>query len=142
MEVPISNLQNINDKLGYGNSKNMPQSGFLNYFNARARKIDITVIDKSHNGLETVQYINQYLKLIPEMQAIYIIIKSLTYQYKLYDPKNGGIRSYAIFLMLLSFLQTHMETSTAQRLLQFLYYFGYIYEYEYPHQHQNPTIVT
>lgn len=74
------------------------------------------------------------------MQAIYAIIKSLTYQYKLYDPKNGGIRSYAIFLMLLSFLQAHVEKSTAMRLLEFLYYFGYIYDYDGQYQHQNPTM--
>ena len=94
----------------------------------RARKIDITVIDKNHNGQEIVNYINQLLSMIPELQPIYFIIKTLSYQFKLYDPKNGGIRSYGIFVMLALFLQHHMpDRSIAQRLLDFLYYFSYLY---------------
>ena len=75
------------------------------YKGSKPRKIDITVIDRSHNGPAIVHYINENLKLSPQLKPLFFVIKSLTYNFKLNDPKIGGIRTYAIIIMILSFLQ-------------------------------------
>jgi DNA polymerase sigma len=45
------------------------------------------------------------MKLSPQLKPLFFVIKALTYFFKLNDPKNGGIRTYAIVIMILSFLQ-------------------------------------
>ncbi len=41
-------------------------NSFSNSGNGKwARKVDITVADKSHNGRDTVEYIRQYISAIP-----------------------------------------------------------------------------
>jgi DNA polymerase sigma len=74
--------------------------------NSKMRKIDITVIDRNHNGLAIAHYISENLKVFPQLKPLFFTIKSLTYHFKLNDPKNGGIRTYGIIIMILSFLQT------------------------------------
>ncbi len=44
--------------------------------------------------------------MYPQLKPLFFVIKSLTYNYHLNDPKTGGIRTYAIIVMILSFLQT------------------------------------
>ena len=58
-------------------------------------------------------------------------MKYLTACYKLGEPKNGGLRTYALIIMLLSRIAKWNETNVAKFLIDFLYYFGYYYDYQY-----------
>lgn len=92
------------------------------------------MLDSSHNGIQIVNYIQSHIKNIPQIVDLFFIIKSLTFNYKLHDPKNGGIRTYAIIIMILSFFQRVDTTkiyNLGQLLMRFLYFFGYEYQYEY-----------
>ncbi len=103
----------------------------------KTRKIDITVLDSSHNGLQIVAFIQNNLKSIPQLIHLFYVIKSLTYNYKLHDPNNRGIRTYAIVIMILSFFQRVDITqcfNLGQLLMRFLYFFGYEYQYEYGYE--------
>ena len=68
----------------------------------KTRKIDITIMDRNHNGRAITHYINEQLTAYPLLKPMFYIIKSLSHEYKLNDPKKGGIRTYAIIIMLLS----------------------------------------
>lgn len=50
-------------------------------------------------------YISENIKMFPQLKPLFFTIKSLTYHFKLNDPKNGGIRTYALVIMIISFLQ-------------------------------------
>jgi DNA polymerase sigma len=101
----------------------------------KVKKIDITVIDRNHNGLAIVHYISENLNIYPQLKPLFFIIKSLTCHYKLYDPKNGGIRTYAIIIMILSYLQSlgasFNNYTLGQHLLRFLFFFAFEYQYGY-----------
>ncbi len=58
-------------------------------------------------------------------------MKELTHQYKLSDPKTGGIRSYGLAITLICFfdnIRGELKTASSY-LLDFLFYFGFEYVY-------------
>jgi len=71
----------------------------------KIRKVDITVFDRNHNGMAIAHYISENIKIFPQLKPLFFTIKSLSYHFKLNDPKNGGIRTYALVIMIISFLQ-------------------------------------
>lgn len=97
------------------------------------RKIDITILDMNHNGKQHVMYVEQLLHMYnKKLRYLFFVIKKLTHCYKLNDPKNKGIRTYAIILMLALFLQeNNSNDNLGDLLLLFLFKFGYNYDYEY-----------
>lgn len=93
----------------------------------KIRKIDITILDRNHNGRAITIFILDQLKNYPKIHPIFFVIKNLSCGYKLNDPKNGGIRTYAIVIMLISCLSKWKDSSLGKLLLDFLYYFGFYY---------------
>lgn len=87
--------------------------------------------------MQIVTYIHSHIKMWPQLINLFYVIKSLTFHYKLHDPKNRGIRTYAIVIMILSFFQRVDITqiyNLGQLLMRFLYFFGYEYQYEYGYE--------
>lgn len=68
------------------------------------RKFDITIIDNNHNGEQHVFYIKHLMHCFPNLQPLFYIIKKLSFSFKLNDPKQNGVRSYALILMIAGFL--------------------------------------
>ena len=98
------------------------------------RKFDITVMGMNHNGKHHVMYITNLMSRFPVLQPLFYVVKKLSYYYKLNDPKNFGVRSYALVLMLALFLSDYPNAANlGELLLSFFYKFGYSYEYEYRH---------
>lgn len=77
----------------------------LPHVSSKTRKIDISVFDRNHNGMAIAHYISENMKIFTQLKPLFFTLKSLTYHFKLYDPKNGGIRTYALVIMIISFLQ-------------------------------------
>ena len=69
------------------------------------KKIDITYQDDNHNGLESVELIQQYLGIYPQLRALTFILKKFIYSARLFDPYSGGISSYGLILMIVAYLQ-------------------------------------
>lgn len=76
------------------------------------RKFDITIMDRNHNGQQHVMYISQLMHCYPYLQPIFYVIKKLSYTFKLNDPKQNGVRSYALILMIAYFLQEYQIDPT------------------------------
>lgn len=49
----------------------------------------------------------------------------------MYDPQKYGVRSFALFLMLVIFMQEPHSDNLGDLLLRFLYKYGYLVEYKY-----------
>ena len=98
------------------------------------RKFDITIMGMNHNGKNHVMYITNLMTQFPVLQPLFYVVKKLSFYYKLNDPKNFGVRSYALILMLALFLNDYPNPANlGELLLSFFYKFGYTYEYEYRH---------
>ena len=68
--------------------------------------------------------------MYPQIKPLFYVIKKMTHYYRIYDPSKFGVRSLALFLMLVIFMQELMHGGMlGQLLLKFFYKFGYNWEY-------------
>jgi non-canonical poly(A) RNA polymerase PAPD5/7 len=67
----------------------------------------ITQMTDHHNGLECVGVVQDYLKENEIIEPIMFVLKQLLKASNLNNPYSGGLSSYALFLMVVSFLQSH-----------------------------------
>lgn len=75
------------------------------------RKVDITLRefkDSKHNGEACVELIKDYIKQYKVFKPLILVLKQLIYNAKFYDPYQGGISSYGLILMLITYLQYKM----------------------------------
>jgi DNA polymerase sigma len=69
------------------------------------KSIDISYQDEQHNGLKSVELIKNYLQVYPEAENLVLVLKKFIYESKLFAPYHGGLSSYALFLMIIAFIQ-------------------------------------
>jgi DNA polymerase sigma len=92
------------------------------------RVVHVTMLDRSNNSGRAIScFILEQKKRYPILQPIFYVIKYLTYHYKLSEPKNGGLKTYALVIMLLSCIAKWNEADPGKLLVDFLYYFGFYY---------------
>lgn len=68
-----------------------------------SRVVHVTLLDRGNNSGRAIScFILEQKERYPILQPIFYVIKYLTYHYKLSEPKNGGLKTYALVIMLLS----------------------------------------
>lgn len=65
------------------------------------RKIDITIFQKKNNGQKYVRYIHDRLMYNPYIKPVFFAMQKLLRSFNLNNPAKNGIKTYAIFLMIL-----------------------------------------
>ena len=66
--------------------------------------IDITLYSEHHNGLECVNIVKQYLQENELIEPLILVVKHMLKVWGYNNPYTGGLGSYAMFLMIVSFL--------------------------------------
>ena len=66
--------------------------------------IDITYLTDHHNGLECVKLVKDYLQENELVEPLILVLKQLLKTNDFNNPYYGGLSSYALFLMIVSFL--------------------------------------
>lgn len=70
------------------------------------KKLDITLQDERHNGLNCVDLVKEYLAEYEGLlKPIVFVVKHLLYLAGLNDPYQGGLSSYGLILMIVALLQ-------------------------------------
>ena len=99
--------------------------------------LDISVQCDKHFGLKCVELVKLYMKEYDVLEPIVLCLKNILKCADLNDPYKGGLSSYGLILLTVSFLQTEQrkgknisnEKSNLGRLfIEFLYYYGVIYD--------------
>lgn len=70
-------------------------------------KVDISF--NMANGLRAAELIKHYKKRFPAMPKLIYILKQFLYLRDLNEVYSGGLSSYALILMVVSFLQQHVR---------------------------------
>ena len=94
-------------------------------------KIDITIKDSNHFGLNCVALIKKYLVIYKPLKPVTLVLKQLLYKTELNDPYKGGLSSYGLILMVVSFLQSlilkdlysKIENNFGKILIEFLRFY-------------------
>lgn len=95
---------------------------------SRPRNLHITVADRNQTGKAAVKYISEQLSIYSELRPMFLVLKSLTCHFRLNDQKNGGIRTYTLFIMLLSCILKWNSCNLGKLLIDYLFYFGFYYD--------------
>ena len=67
-------------------------------------KIDITVMSENHTGLTCVDLVKDYMSEIQILEPITLVLKHTLKEWGFNDSYKGGLSSYALFLMIVSFI--------------------------------------
>ena len=71
--------------------------------------IDISVQDSKHFGLKCVELVKMYIKEYDVLKPIVISLKNILKCAGLNDPYKGGLSSYGLTLLVVSYLQNQLE---------------------------------
>ena len=92
--------------------------------------VDITLWSDSHNGLPCVDLVQQYLSETSMIEPIILVLKQMLKVWGFNDAYTGGLSSYAMFLMIVSFLQEkkrlkqHENGNIGEMILELLRYYA------------------
>jgi DNA polymerase sigma len=84
-----------------------------------------------HNGLECVKLVKEFLAENEVIEPLILVLKHFLKTANFNDPYFGGLSSYALFLMIVSYMQGHHIPKTISQvnlghlLLDFLYFYGH-----------------
>ena len=95
----------------------------------------ITLINKNNNEKSNVIYIKEQLEIFPEIKPILILLKRYFYVKNMNFSFEGGLSSYNLFLLILSFAKynnfsQNKKINLGYFLIQFLEFFGKIFDFK------------
>ena len=99
--------------------------------------VDISV--NQANGLRAAQFVNSWLRKQPSVRPLVMVVKQLLQQRALSEVFTGGLGSYSVTLLALSFLQLHPkiqqgeivpERNLGTLLMEFLELYGKNFGYD------------
>ena len=100
--------------------------------------IDISVQDSKHFGLKCVELVKMYIKEYDGvLKPIVISLKNILKCAGLNDPYKGGLSSYGLTLLVVSYLQNQLELgkniskekyNLGRLFIEFLYYYGVVFD--------------
>ena len=100
--------------------------------------IDITLQDNRHYGLKCVDLVKSFLKEYEALEPLIFALKNILKNANLNDPYLGGLSSYGLILMVVSFLQSQQENNKSIKIsegnlgrmfLEFLWYYGLMFDH-------------
>lgn len=105
------------------------------------RMIDIAIFHKNSNGKKYVLNILEIINSYPYIKPIFIFLKRVLEVFNLHDQKTGGLKTYALFLLIYSVAKSYEFNSLAEFLLQTVLYYGFYYEYNYEYNNQGELLM-
>lgn len=102
-------------------------------------QIDISVQDARHYGLKCVDLVKGYMQEFEALEPLLYALKNLLKNANLNDPYTGGLSSYGLILMLVSFLQNQRANNKPIKIkedfnlgklfLEFCWYYGVMFDH-------------
>ena len=71
--------------------------------------VNISINTPQHNGIQCVELINSYIKEYTILEPIVIALKTILKNANLNDPLSGGLSSYGLILMVVSYIQSLVD---------------------------------
>ena len=94
-----------------------------------SRKIDITIYQKKTNVQKYVRYIEQCISVYPHIITMFYLYHKLLKSFNLHLFTRGGLKTYAMFLMILHFVH-HCSAETMMELFtKFISFYANYFQY-------------
>ncbi len=104
--------------------------------------IDISIQDSKHYGMKCVNLVKDYISEFEALEPLLYALKNLLKNGNLNNPYTGGLSSYGLILMLVSFLQNQRQNSKCIKIndllnpfnlgklfLEFCWYYGIMFDH-------------
>lgn len=92
--------------------------------------MDITIFQKRNNGLKYVNYIVEGISRYPAIKPVYYTMHRILESFNLHNPAKGGLKTYALYLMILNVVKYFEASDLGQMLINVIYYYAYCFDYE------------
>ncbi|KZT61557.1 Nucleotidyltransferase [Calocera cornea HHB12733] len=98
--------------------------------------VDISV--NQTNGIRAITVVNRFLRHMPAVRSLVMVIKAFLLERGLNEPYSGGFGSYTVICMVVNFLQMHPKVRRREidpnrnlgvLLLDFLQLYGHLFNY-------------
>lgn len=110
-------------------------------FDHRASSLSVDILVNNDDGLRSGKLVQRLSREFPPLRALIIVLKTFLSQRKLNDTYTGGIGSFVLSVMIVSFLQHRQKLLAFQQiengtwnlatlLLDFFYLYGTTFNYE------------
>jgi len=91
-------------------------------------KLDVTVKDVRHKGIECSEMTKKMIEMFPAIEKLILVLKYVLKISELNDPYHGGLSSYGMLLLLIAYFQEfHKEIhdmKVSEILLGILHFYG------------------
>ena len=140
-------LRKINDALKKNNLENqliINEKGSKNYVFISTDdefdkiKIYISIDNPNHQGLKILELVKSYMKEYPPMRRLILALGTILKSANLNKVKSGGLSSYGLILMVVSFIQSQrdnitnsfdLENINGKLFYDFLNYYGINFDF-------------
>lgn len=99
-------------------------------------EVNISMESKNHNGLKVVELIKSYIKEYSVLKPLYFALRTLLKNANLHIASSGGLCSYGLILMLVSFIQSQKDNNKAdieyiigKTFYDFLFHYGIKFDF-------------
>jgi len=94
--------------------------------------LDITFYNSNHSGKKSRELISAYIQKYPQLKPMALFLKELLAQNSLNNPFKGGLGSYCLVIMIISFLQNYglVTENLGELVLHFLEFYGILFHYD------------
>lgn len=75
-------------------------------------------------------FTNEIISYFPEIAVIYYVLRRLLAFKKLHDHRTGGLKAYALFLLIYSMRNLYHYPYVSQFVEHFCFYYGFVFEYQ------------
>jgi non-canonical poly(A) RNA polymerase PAPD5/7 len=101
-------------------------------------QMDISLQDGKHYGIKCVDLVKRFMTEYEALEPLLFVLKNLLKNANLNDPYTGGLSSYGLILMVVSYLQSQIESNKSIKItdgnlgrlfMEFLCYYGIIFDH-------------
>ncbi|MCQ2817201.1 MAG: hypothetical protein MJ252_08050 [archaeon] len=107
--------------------------------------VEINVQSDSNINERYVELVKEYLIDFPILEPMILALKTILKNANLHNPTNGGLSSYGLILLVVSFLQCKLDTENADNNNEYLLgriFYGFLGHYGIYFDYQKYAIIT
>jgi hypothetical protein len=88
-------------------------------------QVELSIAGTQHSGLPAVPFVKQLCGSIPGLREIVLFVKRMLYMHHLNRPREGGLSSYGLLLMVAAFLKERpAQNSLGEALVELCAFYG------------------
>ena len=101
--------------------------------------INITCESENNNGLKVLELVKSFIQEYPVLKPLTLALSTILKRASLNNPENGGLPSYGLILMIVSFIQNqngtnnnslHKEYIVGKTFYEFLFHYGINFDFD------------